>query len=78
MFKYVIYSAKHPDGTMFFNTILRLQYFTKQWKVTQIIMIQMPGKEDNNRAISLLPILSKSLSYTDFKKSYIGSYLILI
>lgn len=49
--------------TMIFNSILRLLYFPNQWKVAQIIMIQKPGKPDNEiesyRPISLLPIISK-------------------
>lgn len=49
--------------TMLFNAIIRLSYFPSQWKVAQIIMIQKPGKKENEvesyRPISLLPILSK-------------------
>jgi len=52
--------------TQIYNAILRIEYFTCQWKVGQIIMIAKPGKKNSDdRAscwpISLLPILSKIL-----------------
>ncbi|KAJ2938643.1 hypothetical protein O0L34_g11971 [Tuta absoluta] len=49
--------------TMLFNGILRVQYFPRLWKVSQILMVYKPGKPVNDiksyRPISLLPILSK-------------------
>lgn len=49
--------------TLFFNAILRLEYFPMLWKVAQIKMINKPGKNENEvtsyRPISLLPIISK-------------------
>lgn len=46
-----------------YNAILRLCYFPKQWKISQIIMILKPGKNPQDltlyRPISLLPSLSK-------------------
>jgi hypothetical protein len=45
------------------NAIIRMGYFSVQWKVVQIIMIPEPGKPleetSSYRPISLLPIMSK-------------------
>jgi hypothetical protein len=49
--------------TTIYNSMLRLCYFSVQWKYAQLIMIAKPGKpptETNScRPISLLPTLSK-------------------
>lgn len=49
--------------TTLFNGILRVQYFPRLWKISQIIMIHKLGKPAHEvtsyRPISLLPILSK-------------------
>ncbi|CAG4980711.1 unnamed protein product [Colias eurytheme] len=46
-----------------FNAILRLSYFPKIWKISEIIMIHKPGKSPHEaasyRPISLTPVLSK-------------------
>jgi len=46
-----------------FNTIVRLEQFPSQWKISQIILIPKPGKPADEitsyGSISLLPILSK-------------------
>ena len=46
------------------NAILRVKYFSSQWKVAQITMIPKPGKNPMDvapsRPISLLPVLSKA------------------
>jgi hypothetical protein len=51
--------------TQIYNAILQIEYFPRQWKVGQIIMIVKPEKHPNDitsyRAISLLPNLSKIL-----------------
>jgi len=51
--------------TQIYNAILQTEYFPRQWKVGQIIMIVKPEKHPNDitsyRPISLLPILSKIL-----------------
>ncbi|CAB0044414.1 unnamed protein product, partial [Trichogramma brassicae] len=49
--------------TIIINACLRLSHFPTQWKESQIILIQKPGKEADKvssyRPISLLPVLSK-------------------
>lgn len=49
--------------TFIINSVLRLKYVPKAWKVAEILMILKPGKPPNEvksyRPISLLPILSK-------------------
>ena len=49
--------------TIIFNSILRIQYFPKQWKLAQIKMLPKPGKDPHQTAsytpISLLPVFSK-------------------
>lgn len=51
--------------TFIFNAILRLEYFPAQWKKSQIVVIQKPGKPPHQvssyryRPISLLPVISK-------------------
>ena len=51
--------------TIIFNAILRIQYFSKLWKLAQIIMLPKPGKDPHQtasyRPISLLPVFSKIL-----------------
>jgi len=51
--------------TLIYNSVLRLRYFPVQWKISEIIMIQKPGKPAEEttsyRPISLLPIFSKLL-----------------
>ena len=51
--------------TYIFNAILRLQYWPKQMKIAEIILIPKPGKNPNDvssyRPISLLSTLSKLL-----------------
>ena len=51
--------------TIIFNAILRIQYFSKLWKLAQIIMLPKPGKDSHQtasyRPISLLPVFSKIL-----------------
>lgn len=48
-----------------FNTLLRLRYFPKQWKLAEIITIPKPGKSlyevISYRPISLVSIISKVL-----------------
>ncbi|KAJ8735272.1 hypothetical protein PYW07_006892 [Mythimna separata] len=54
--------------TMLFNSIFRIQYYPKLWKISQICMIPKPGKPPTDptsyRPISLLPILSKVFEKT--------------
>jgi hypothetical protein len=49
--------------TVIYNSMLRLCYYSLQWKFAQIIMILKPGKPNTEitsyRPISLLPIISK-------------------
>ncbi|CAG9124649.1 unnamed protein product [Plutella xylostella] len=49
--------------TMLFNAVLRIQYYPKLWKVSQICMTPKDGKPPTDpgsyRPISLLPLLSK-------------------
>ncbi len=49
--------------TYIYNAAMRLSYFPKKWKISQIIMISKPGKDEtlasSYRPISLLPTLSK-------------------
>lgn len=49
--------------TYIFNAIMRCGYFPQKWKISQIIMIPKPGKDETQvssyRPISLLPIISK-------------------
>lgn len=49
--------------TYLFNAIMRVGYYPRKWKISQIIMIPKPGKDSTQaasyRPISLLPILSK-------------------
>lgn len=49
--------------TYIFNAIMRTGYFPETWKISQILMIPKPGKDetkvDSYRPISLLPTLSK-------------------
>ena len=51
--------------TIIFNAILRIQYFSKPWKLAQIKMFHKPGKDPHQTAsyppISLLPVFSKVL-----------------
>ena len=46
-----------------FNSILRLRYFPKLWKIAKVIMIPKPGKTSENpeshRPVSLLASISK-------------------
>lgn len=55
-----------------FNGVLRIGYFPDMWKVAEIIVIGKPGKPPTEvssyRPISLLPILSKVLEKTIFKR----------
>lgn len=59
--------------TILFNAILRLGYFPLKWKILKIIMIQKPGKNENNvtsyRPISLLPLLSKVFEKINFENA---------
>ena len=49
--------------TSIFNTILRLEYYPKSWKISLITLIPKPGKPiyetSSYRPINLLPTLSK-------------------
>lgn len=51
--------------TILFNAVLRISYFPRIWKVSQIKMVPKPGKPphltSSYRPISLLPVLSKVL-----------------
>jgi hypothetical protein len=51
--------------TYLFNAIIRLQYWPKQLKIAEIILIPKPGKNPNlvssYRSISLLSTISKLL-----------------
>jgi len=51
--------------TYLFNAILRLQYWPKQLKIAEIILIPKPGKNSNHvssyRPISILSTISKLL-----------------
>jgi hypothetical protein len=51
--------------THIYNVMLKIEYFSYQWKVGQITMIAKPAKNPDDitsyRPISLLPVLSKIL-----------------
>ncbi len=58
--------------TYIFNAITRLGHFPHKWKISQIIMIPKPGKEETQassyRPISLLPTISKLFEKMLLKK----------
>jgi len=58
--------------TSIFNAVLRLKYWPKSLKITQIIMIHKPEKNQMDfssyRPISLLPAISKLLEKIILKK----------
>ena len=58
--------------TYIFNAIIREKYYPILWKISEIIMIQKPGKNPDDttsyRPISLLPILSKLLEKLILKR----------
>jgi len=60
--------------TQLCNAVLRQGFFSPQWKVAQIIMIQKPGKPaelESYRPISLLPveIIRKTFTVKDFRNN---------
>ena len=55
-----------------FNAVLRLHYFSLQWKIAQVVLIlkpvQDPQSANSYRPISLLPLLSKVMEIIILKR----------